>query len=949
MRHFRFIIPALLTLLLFFTLQAKGNSFLPIITNYSASEYKGGLQNWACAQGPNGDIYIGNNLGLLSFDGAEWQLHEMPTQLNVRSILIDNERIYVGSYNEFGYFEKDQYGQFIYYSLQDKLKHTVMHDDDIWNIVKQDNTIYFQSFSSWFTYEANEVKAYYHEKFHPLYFHKAHNNIYVQAVNGDFFILKNNTPHLLFAREAVGDDNIVAIIEKEEGKILLCTEWNGLFLFDGKKVEQWHTDIDPQLKKIQLNRATTTKKDSSIILGSIRDGIYAIDKEGKLKWNYNTAKKLYNNSVLRLFCDDEDNIWAALDNGISLIHTGIGFSILEPRISDFSLGMVYGIELVNEDIYIATNNGAYIFDRLTNKIRSISNTEGQNWHISQFESQLLIGNNAGTKTILNQTAHSIANNSGGSTCIRKCRINDQEVLLESSYSSLRVYKFIDGKWVLANLIANFSAPIRQFEVDHTGTIWASHMNKGLYRLTLSNDLTKLSTQKYYPNISTNLKGSTLFVTKIRGRIVISGANDLYTYDDLSQSIIPFTQLNEIHKNGIISATMIDDNTFWVANKEGYALINYANNRYNLLQTIRATYFGTECNETNNNVFVKDSSAYFYLNNAIGYYADSNHKSSKKLKRELVITSAVTTSQTNKEVLPLVTSTSNRANSLRYIEFSVSYPDYSSDHISYNYKLEGGGNKIETTSIDNSIFFSNLNFGNYTFKCTALNDKGEELSTKTYYFSVVRPFYLSFLAILLYIVTFIVTAYWWAKVKANKAMKTKQKEYEADKIKQNIQLLEQEKIIAEQQKQLLSTELALRSKENASLALDLLARDKAIESFKELITEHRRNSSMSQKEAELLLSKFNQKFGSHEFLDIYQKNFDLIHENFFRNLRTSYPTLTSSDLKFCALLRLNLSTKDISQFTNLTIRGVEAARYRIRKKMEIAEGVNLVDFLIDFKG
>ncbi|MGL5958831.1 MAG: triple tyrosine motif-containing protein, partial [Phocaeicola sp.] len=730
---------------------------------------------------------------------------------------------------------------------------------------------------------------------------------------------------------------------------LLCTEWNGLFLFDGTKVKQWHTNIDQKLKKNQLNRATTTKKDSTIILGSIRDGIYAIDKNGELKWSYNTTNKLYNNSVLRLFCDEEDNIWAALDNGVALIHTASGISILEPHVSDFSLGMVYGIGIWDEKLYVATNNGAYIVDYLADKITTILNTEGQNWHISQFNSQLLIGNNRGTKNIIGKTAYSISNNGGGSTCIRKCKVNDQDILIESSYSSLRIYKFMDGKWELTNLIKNFSAPIRQFEVDHTGTIWASHMNKGLYRLTLSNDLTKISTEKYYPNIANDLKSPTLFVTKIRGRIVISASNNLYTYDDLSQTIIPFTQLNDVLKNGIISATMVDDNTFWVANKEGYALINYENNRYNLLQSIRATYFGTECNETNNNVFVKDSGAYFCLNNAIAYYDGSDSKKSKRLKRELIITSATSTSQTKEERLPLITSISEPANSSSYIEFSVSYPNYSSDNISYNYKLEGGGDKIETRSTENSIFFSNLNFGNYSFECTALNDKGEELSTKSYHFRVVKPFYLSFFAMILYIATFITTAYWWARWKSNKAMKLKQQEYEADKINQNLQLLEQEKIINEQQKQLLSTELALRSKENASLALDLLARDKAIESFKEFITEHQRSSSMSQKEADLLLSKFNQKFGSHEFLDIYQKNFDLIHENFFRNLRTSYPTLTSSDLKFCALLRLNLSTKDISQFTNLTIRGVEAARYRIRKKMEIPEGVSLVDFLIDFKG
>lgn len=83
-------------------------------------------------------------------------------------------------------------------------------------------------------------------------------------------------------------------------------------------------------------------------------------------------------------------------------------------------------------------------------------------------------------------------------------------------------------------------------------------------------------------------------------------------------------------------------------------------------------------------------------------------------------------------------------------------------------------------------------------------------------------------------------------------------------------------------------------------------------------------------------------------DIFQQNFDLIHKNFFRNLRTRYPNLTPTDLKFCALLRPNLNTKEIANYTNLSVRGVEGARYRLRKKFGIEGDASLTDFLIDMK-
>ena len=82
--------------------------------------------------------------------------------------------------------------------------------------------------------------------------------------------------------------------------------------------------------------------------------------------------------------------------------------------------------------------------------------------------------------------------------------------------------------------------------------------------------------------------------------------------------------------------------------------------------------------------------------------------------------------------------------------------------------------------------------------------------------------------------------------------------------------------------------------------------------------------------------------------LYQENFDLIHQQFFRHLREKFPTLTATDLKFCAYLRLNLNTKEIAELTGLSVRGVEGARYRLRKKLQLKESDDLVAFLVDFK-
>ena len=138
---------------------AQAQLFTPIVKHYNKADYKASNQNWAVAQASNGMMYFGNNMGLLRYDGKEWELIPMPQNKTVRSILIVGERIYVGSYEEFGFFEPDERGQLNYKSLSKALQAYNMQNDEIWTILQQGNDIIFQSFTSYFSYNGTHVKG----------------------------------------------------------------------------------------------------------------------------------------------------------------------------------------------------------------------------------------------------------------------------------------------------------------------------------------------------------------------------------------------------------------------------------------------------------------------------------------------------------------------------------------------------------------------------------------------------------------------------------------------------------------------------------------------------------------------------------------------------------------------------------------------------------------------
>jgi DNA-binding CsgD family transcriptional regulator len=74
------------------------------------------------------------------------------------------------------------------------------------------------------------------------------------------------------------------------------------------------------------------------------------------------------------------------------------------------------------------------------------------------------------------------------------------------------------------------------------------------------------------------------------------------------------------------------------------------------------------------------------------------------------------------------------------------------------------------------------------------------------------------------------------------------------------------------------------------------------------------------------------------------HFDEVNDNYLKNLKIKFPKLTSSDLKTCAYLKLNLSSKEIAQLTNISVRGVEISRYRLRKKLGLSSEQSITAFL-----
>ena len=83
-------------------------------------------------------------------------------------------------------------------------------------------------------------------------------------------------------------------------------------------------------------------------------------------------------------------------------------------------------------------------------------------------------------------------------------------------------------------------------------------------------------------------------------------------------------------------------------------------------------------------------------------------------------------------------------------------------------------------------------------------------------------------------------------------------------------------------------------------------------------------------------------------DLYTDQFNAAYPGYFEYLTRTYKDLTTSDLKLCTFLRMNLNTKEIADIMGLSVRSVESRRYRLRKKLQLSKDEDLVSKLISLK-
>jgi DNA-binding NarL/FixJ family response regulator len=164
-----------------------------------------------------------------------------------------------------------------------------------------------------------------------------------------------------------------------------------------------------------------------------------------------------------------------------------------------------------------------------------------------------------------------------------------------------------------------------------------------------------------------------------------------------------------------------------------------------------------------------------------------------------------------------------------------------------------------------------------------------------------------------------------------------------------EVLRAEKEIIKLNNEKLENEISHKNKELASSAMHVVRNVETIQKIKTSLLSA--IEAVHDNEAKSHMRKVLRSVASEITLENNWEQFELhfnqIHQNFLGRLRKEYPELTHSDIKLISYLKLNLSSKEIAPLLNLSVRGVEASRYRIRKKMNLNPNINLTEFILKY--
>lgn len=907
----------------------------PRIFHYDKNAYRAHNQNWSIAQDAKGILYFGNTDGLLVFDGSTWELHPLPRNQPVRSAACVANRIYTGGYEEFGYWERNPWGALKYTSLASELPDSLLTRQEVWHILPTSKGIFFQSFGAVYLYAQHQVRRIALPG-NIMFLHEINGQILAPVIGSGIFSWSPSETWNMLPGSGIFAGKTIQVLLADPGGMLAGTKEAGFFRYNGREFAPWEHPLNNTLASFQVNKALRLR-DGRLAVGTILNGIFLLEPTQRGGLHFNRSRQLQNNTVLSLLEDQQGNLWAGLDQGIDMVAFSDPLEYFED--TDGAIGTVYAAAWFEGNLFLGTNQGLFYkpFPEKEGdgaRFTLVPGTQGQVWQLLTDGNQLICGHNQGTFLIRDLRAISISPVTGGWHTVRWPGKAGR--MLQATYTGIVIFdKDTQGQWTYSGKLAELSNnPIRRILPDLQGNLWAVNPYEGAFRLRLSPDggaVLRIDTITRASGLTGDF-GLDLFLDSRQP--LIWSKDRYYRWDEAKKSCAPYA-FEKAFGNGPPYGKRIQK-----PNGDEFLIFSHRIG-WRHKDQIKA-WLPISLVKNNEQIEQLNDSLYlFCLDN--GYAL---------LNRNNPIPSAHKHAPVFLFVQPLRNGspfTVHRQKSDRHAGFlripsrstgvlvRFAQPEYTQTP-SFRYRIPGWQDDWSAWSPVAEKEFAGLPTGKHTiFLQSTLS---QEISTLRLF---VEPHWYQT---------------WWAALlalMAGLAVVELLLRLHRRRLR-----LQHRKLLIEKEKQLhehllkarteqLQADVLNKSQELANSTFNLIRKNETLLQIKEALAKVKTDlgDRLPDKYHARLIRLIDSHLSNEKDWQIFETNFNQVHEVFLHKLKKDFPELTPGDLRLAAYLKMNLSSKEIAPLLNISVRGVENKRYRLRQKLQLEGDDNLTAFLMQY--
>lgn len=732
-------------------------------------------------------------------------------------------------------------------------------------------------------------------------------------------------------------------ITQSDNQLFIGSDGEGVIVVDLNTFDtKCYKNCENNSESISNNvvRSICIDHEKGLWLGHYQGGISHVSTNNKfqnIKYIANCKNSLSHTNVTSILADDQNNIWLGTDGGgLNIIKNKEIYNCINDKLSSIYSGpnpqkILCLFEDSENNIWIGTYlEGVFIFNSKTKQLRALDkiypNIQLSNSDIrcimQDHTGKIWIGTNGGGVNIINPETKE-------HTVLKR---NDD---LPAQSLSLDWVRFI--------------------QEDSCGCIWIGTT----YGLNVYDpDAGKFQQFFYDEKDSTSISSSFTYsyVEDINHQIWIGTAHGLNKYNRNDGTFKFYTEADGLPGciiNGIIDTK---DGNLWISTNNGLSKFNIRENRfcnYSCTDGIASNSFinSSFCNQNNEFLYFGSIAGVTYFNpkeiTEVDYdipvlltdfkiYNQSIHASELYDGREVLKDNIAKISSV--EIIKR-----DQSITVDFTALSYSYKD----KIEYEYRLLGISDKWLNAKKEHSITYTRLEPGTYNLQIRVGNI-GENQPVRNLEIIVLPPFYETWwFTVFVFVVVCMLVVFIRLKLISIKRKNDVVKEhYEIEKleVKEECHFVNQP--IDETKMQFQQDEMNYKNSQLISTTILLTHKNQKMNQVKNKISTFTKSIDDKDLKKDLveIVETIGSEFEVEKDWNKFEEHFNNVHNDFLKRLKENYPQLSPTYLRLCSLLKLDLSTKEIASLMNISQRGVEKARSRLRKKMELSPDENLNQYI-----